>query len=236
MIDYIPPDIPPAVVQFADEKYRKPNNATRWIRYMTIYKGNLEVYATKWNEPRPEFDPKTGERTFYLTGLPSIIIYDCHTARKPTMEEVWDIDWFMPKYLYNAKIKSEHLCHRDLKAYNQHNTPNLYKKKVKYYTPRYIPKPVLKYINKQYPVSWTPGTYDRYVKYLTTYDDKYEVYFVYWKDPNSDWHSVGKYVLYDCQNVRGYKDNKERIDLIFLKSKTYDSTAIPNFCKSKHNK
>lgn len=234
--DYIPADVPPAIVEFADKKLKKyshyPKN--RAIRYLTSWKKDLELYLLleRFEEPlisKTKLFPRT-----------TILVYDCHEARMPTIDEIWDINLFIPKYLMNAKIKSEHVCHRDLEAYNQHNMPNLDNKKEKYFTPNYIPKAVVQYINEKYPVSWYPGLYNRYTKYLSTYEDRYEVYFVYWanpKDKNSKEtnSSMGKYVLYDCKTVRGYKDNKERIDISCLipADEQYYSKAKPTFCKSQ---
>ena len=232
MIDYIPPDIPPAIIKYADEHFKKPEKATgRWFKYLTIWKGNLEVYITDWKYKK-EYNPKTGHPIEHVTGLPYVLIYDCHDVRRPTLEETRDIHFFIPAY--SAKnLRIEHLCHSDLEAFNQYETPNPYKQKPKYVTPKYIPKHVVKYVDEKYPVSWYPWTYVRHIKYLTTYKNKYEAYIVFWTNPKTKKQSLGKYILYDCENVREFKDEKERIDLTILKSNQYKSTSIPNFCKRK---
>ena len=236
MIDYIPPDIPPAVVEFVHNHNKNlPEEVTgHWFKYLTVWKGNIEVYATQFNfKPLPP-DPKTGEKQFRIIGLPTILLYDCHDVRRPTLNEQHDISWFMPKYIVSSKIKSEHLCHRDLEAYNLHNTPNPYKTaKPKYFTPKYIPRSVVEYVNQKFTISWQPGANHRYIKYLTTYENKYEVYLVFWKAPNSDNHSESKYILYDCKNAREYKNNKERIELGSLGASKYESKEKPTFCSSK---
>lgn len=228
MINYIPPDIPPAVVRFAD-KYYKNNNDIRgyWLKYLTVWKGSLEVYAAG------RINQSNADKTFKLTGLPTVFLYDCHDVRRPTLTEVRDIHWFMPKYITSSEIKSEHLCHRDLESFNQHTVPNPYNKKVKYLTPGYIPKTVIEYANQMYPISWQPGAYYRYIRYLTVYENKYEVYFLYWDEPHNNNRSKKKYILYDCRNAREYQNNKERVDLESLGSGNYDSLAKPTFCSSK---
>ena len=230
-----PPDIPQAVINLVDTNYRNSSDdiVGRWFKYLTIWKGNLEVYITGFRyKPLPP-DPKTGEPVFRITGLPQIIIYDCHEARRASLEEVWDIHSFMNKY-YIKNLQSEHLCHKDIEAFKAYKTPNPYKQhKPQYVTPKYIPKSVVKYINKQFPISWYPNTYIRYTKYLTTYKNEYEVYFVYWLNPITNEKSNGKYVLYDCENSRSFKNNHERIDLIFLHTNPYNSDAQPTLCKNK---
>ena len=238
MIDYIPPDIPPAIVEYEHNRHSNlPKDVSGyWFKYMTVWKGNLELYFADLAYNPLEPDPKTGESQYRKIGLPNVLIYDCHDVRRPTITEIHDIHWFMPKYITQGSVKSEHLCHRDLEAFNQHNTPNPYKQKVKYFTPKYIPKPVVEYINEIFTISWQPGTNERYVKYLTTYENKYEVYFVYWKDAKSHKQSQGKYILYDCKNAREYQNNKERMELMDLKSyeERYNSAAKPTFCSTKY--
>ena len=235
--DFIPSDIPPAVVEYAHNHNKNlPEEITGLgFKYLTVWKGNLEVYAADFiYKPLPP-DPKTGEKQFWKVGLPNVLIYDCRSVRKPTIKEYYDISWFLPKYL--RYTQSEHICHRDLDPFKQYKTPNPYKEhRPKYVTPKYIPKTVTKYINKEYPLSWYPGTYIRYTKYLTTYDNKYEVYFVYWFNSKTQEYSRGKHILYDCKTVREYQNNKERIDLynIMDSDKKYKSNALPNFCKAKH--
>ena len=232
MIDYIPPDIPPAIVKYADEHYKKPEDAvSRVFKYLTVWKGNLELYITDWRYKSLGNDPRTGEPIMRIVGLPTVLVYDCKDVRRPILEEMRDIYYFLPIYLKN--INSEHICHRDLETFNKYKTPNPYKQKPKYVTPKYIPKPVVKYVNDKYPVSWYPGFNTRYIKYLTTYEDKYETYIVFWENPKTKKQSFGKYVLFDCKNVREYQNNKEKIDLIFLSQNQYESTAKPNFCKIK---
>ena len=233
MIDYIPQDIPPAIVKYADEHYKKPEDATgKYYKFLCTWKGNLEVYIATWRYKSLGPD-KRGQPILRPTGLPTVLLYDCHDVRRPTLEETWDIHFFMPMYYIQSK-KAEHICHRDLEAFKDYKTPNPYKQRPKYITPRYIPKTVVKYVNQQYPISWYPGYNTRYTKYLTTYQDKYEVYFVYWANPKTKKRSIGKYVLFDCENVRGYKDNKERVNLIFSAPIQYKSNLIPAFCKDKN--
>lgn len=234
MIDYIPPDIPPAIIKYADEHYKHPPEDAigRKFKYLTVWKGNLELYNIDWSYKSLGNDPRTGQPIMRQIGLPSVYIYDCHDVRRPTIPEIHDIHFFMGKY-FVRNLQSEHICHRDLEAFKKFKTPNPYKQKPKYDTPKYIPKPVVKYINKQYPVSWHPDANIRYVKYLMTYNDKYEVYFVYWRNPITQEHSKGKYVLYDCKNVRESKDIKEYFDLYSVKKvgDQYISNEKPLFCR-----
>ena len=233
MIDYIPPDIPPAIVKFADEHYKKPpeDAVGKYYKFLCVWKGNFEIYIMKWRYKSLGLD-ETGQPILRYTGLPTIFLYDCHDIKKPTLEEIRDIHYFMHRYT-SGNLQSEHLCHRDLEAFKNYKTPNPYKHKPKYITPKYVPKAVIGYINKKYPTSWYPGLNTRYTKYMATYENKYEVYLVYWTNPKTQDHSDGKYILYDCENIREYKDNKERIDLIFLKPEKYNSNDKPTYCSAK---
>ena len=192
MIDYIPPDIPPAIVKYADEKYKKPKEAkSRWFHYLT-HINNVELYAMDWNYDTARF-----------TGYPFIFVYDCHNVHRITKQEWLDMDISIiyPKYI-SQYAKEEHLCHKNLKAFNQHTKPSDYKKKVKHITAKYIPSEVVNYIDKNTKDSWYPGATKRYIKYLTTFENKSEVYFVYWTDLFNKKTSNIRPFLYDCNKVR----------------------------------
>ena len=191
MIDYIPPDIPPAIVKFADENYKNPIDAIgRWFQYLT-HVNNVELYAMSWNYNESR-----------KTGYPQILVYNCHDVHRTTKQEWQDLNLSLiyPKYI-SQYTREEHICHRDLKAFNQHTKPGDYKKRVKHITPKYIPQKVIKYIDKNLKDSWYPGTTKRYIKYLTTYNDKYEVYYVYWSEPSNKRKSAIRPLFYDCNEV-----------------------------------
>ena len=88
MIDYIPPDIPPAIVEYADEHSKNPSDAIRrWFMYYTAW-NNKEVYLMFWNfqEPRD-------------VGLPIPLLYDCQNVRKLNIDEYKQFRKIMPLYI-----------------------------------------------------------------------------------------------------------------------------------------
>ena len=188
MIDYIPPDIPPAIVKYADEHYKKPEDAERrWFKYLTIW-NNQELYAMNWSYEQP-----------LIIGDPFVFAYDCHEVRRLTKNEVKETHFLVTKYL-TSYAKEEHMCHRDKRAFNQHTKPSDYNKKVKHITPKYIPKTVVEFIDKRYKDSWYPGATKRFIKYLTTWQNN-EVYFVYWYSSHPKRPSQIRPFLYDGNEV-----------------------------------
>lgn len=221
MIDYIPPDIPPAVVKYADENYKMPNNAIRrWFKYLT-HINNVELYAMDWDYSEPR-----------LSGYANIFIYDCHDVHKITKQEWQDMEfgYLYPKYLSQYKLE-EHICHKDLKSFNMHTKKSEFNKKVKHITPKYIPKNVVKYVDEKMEDSWYPGTTKRYIKYLTTFNDKYEVYFVYWTEPFNKRKSNIRPLLYDCNKIRR-PDITEWMKITEKVGNNFTSYERPNLCTS----
>ena len=221
MIDYIPPDIPPAIIEFANEKYKNPSNAIgRWFKYLT-HINNVELYAMNWNYNEPR-----------VTGYPFIFVYDCHEVHRITKQEWQDMDfaYIYPKYI-SQYAREEHLCHRNLKAFNKHTKPRDYNKKVKHITPKYIPYKVVKYIDEKSNDSKYPGTTKRYIKYLTTMDDKYEVYYVYWTEPLNKRKSNIRPFLYDCKKV-SRPDIVEWKKIINKVNNNFNVSERPYLCTS----
>ena len=214
MIDYIPPDIPPAIVKFADEHYKKPPEATRrWFKYLTVW-NDQELYAMDWSYNET-----------LQTGYPFIFVYDCHDARMLKKEEWQNAYFIITKYL-TSYTKEEHLCHRDKKAFNQHTKPSDYNKKVKHVTPKYIPEAVTAYVDTRYKDGWYPGATKRYIKYLTTWQEN-EVYFVYWASSRPKRRSNIRPLLYDGQKVKMIDITEwDKIKSTF--NNIYDVHAQPN--------
>lgn len=185
----IPPDIPKAVVQYVETQFpNKPDEycTKRWYRYLTAWNG-YELYTTGWKRTAPVY-----------CSYPTVIMYDCHTARRQTRQEALDTRYLITKYI-STYAKEEHLCHRDKRAYNQHTKPEDYEKKVKHITPKYIPKDVVDFVDG-FSDSAYPGTTQRRIKYLTT-KDNYEVYLFYWTRP-FNWKRSGYHpLIYDCNRV-----------------------------------
>lgn len=106
MIDYIPPDIPPAIVKYADEHSKNPPYAIkRWFMYYTAW-NNKEVYLMFW-----DFD-KTR-----CMGQPIPLLYDCQNVRRLNLEEYKEFRKIMPQYLNVSE--RPHLCNKDPGFYHQ---------------------------------------------------------------------------------------------------------------------
>lgn len=214
MIDYIPPDIPKAVVEFVDKNFfKQPDLKGKIIKYLTTYNGK-ELYALAWVY-----------YSYTNSGRIQLLVYDCHDARRATLEEERDFSLLMPKYL-SGFVKQEHLCHRDQKAFNQHTTPEDYLIKVKHVTPKYIPKAVVEYIDNNYPDSKYPGATKRTIKYIASWEN-YEAYRVHWESPKGQ--NSYSTLVYDCKDV-SLPNFWQSAEIGVLKSKNFHAELRPNLC------
>ena len=192
MLYDIPPDIPPAVVQYAKDHFQKPNGSNEmWFKYITIW-DDKELYIINYSFGNPLLN----------TRLPSVILYDCNVARIPTKAERQNIykSYIIPKYTASF-ARQEHLCHRDKKAYNQHTIPSDYDVEVKHINKKYIPKAVIEYTDSHFKDSWYPGADKRTIEYITTWNE-YEAYVVYWTSKRYHRKSTPRPLIYNGKEVR----------------------------------
>jgi hypothetical protein len=189
MIDYIPADIPKAVVKYADEHINKPENlAKRKFRYVCEWKG-LELYFMYY--------VIKGDDSIYSS---HVIPYDCHEVVKiKNKNNQYDMRLAATEHIGKYTL-AEHVCHRDKRAFNRHTKPSDYDIKIRHIAPRYIPQAVIEYIDKRYPDSMYPGATRRRIKYFTTWKD-YEVYIVYWYSFKPRRRSNISPFLYNGENV-----------------------------------
>lgn len=215
MIDYVPNDIPKAIIKFADENLHAPDGAkVRWFRYLKEWNG-LELYAMDWSYNEP-----------LNTGLPQLLIYDCHDARRATKEEFLDIqkENIIVKYVTSFP-REKHLCHLNKKAFNMHTKENDYNIKVKHISPKYIPKEIIEYADNHYKDSLYPGADKRLLKYLTTWEN-YEVYILYWNSKKYKRKSTPRLLMYDGKNVKR-ADIEEWKEILNTISDTYHGQRRP---------
>ena len=86
------------------------------------------------------------------------------------------------------------------------------------------------YVDEHTKDSWYPGTTKRYIKYLTAYNNKYEVYYVYWVEPFNKRKSNIRPLLYDCSRVRKpdiveWMNIKKQVNNFFSSERPYLSTS-----------
>ena len=189
MIDQIPPDVPPAIVQYADEHFKMTDNPVkRTFGYIIPWNG-IELYGVNWSY-----------KTLGSATRPIVIAYNCEEARALTKDEMQATRFLIPQY-YGAYINQEHLCHRDQKAYNNHTKPSDYEIKVRHVTPKYVPQVVVDTINQRFSDTRYPGANKRYIKYLTTWKN-YEIYVVYWYSKKRKLKTCPHPFFYDGKTVR----------------------------------
>ena len=188
----IPPDIPPAIVRYAKDHFKKPKEAKKmWFMYLTIW-NDKELYITNYSFGNPLLNTRQS----------SVVLYDCHDAYSPSKAEMHKINksYIVPKYM-TSYAKQEHLCHRDKKAYNQHTLPSDYDIKVEHINREFIPKAVVEYADIHYKDSWYPGTDKRIINYITTWNN-YEAYVVYWTSKRYHRRSAPRPLLYNGEKAR----------------------------------
>ena len=100
MIDYVPPDVPQAVVEFA-KKYHPPTNYStgQEFRYITVVDGE-ELYSVR---------NKYGDK--FPSGQYIPILYDCNSARQASSrEEFGKIRGLVLIHVFGEEEKLPHIC------------------------------------------------------------------------------------------------------------------------------
>ena len=100
MIDYIPPDVPSAVVKYVDE-HSKPPSFAKYRGFIYFMPWNdKEVYLMYWGDGKPR-----------EMGLPFPILYDCQKSRSMTKEERHEFMRIWPQHIND--VERPHACSKD---------------------------------------------------------------------------------------------------------------------------
>ena len=102
MIDYTtPPNIPEAVIKYADKNYQIPKEVSvdaKKIKYLSIW-NDQELYIVYYIY-------KHCQKKYFSSPRP--ILYNCQEAYSPSREMKWELNLYMP--LYFQSENQPHLC------------------------------------------------------------------------------------------------------------------------------